>query len=145
MVALMLVLVHCGGGAEGTAPSETSTSSPQLLGKPLLGPPPCQPHGSVIELSVIHQRFSKACIAAPAETAFAIRFSDREPTDSPLLEAVRHNVGIYARSPARGTVFSGSYVDPQKRAVYRIRALPRGLYYFQCDIHPFMHGTLAIV
>jgi hypothetical protein len=28
--------------------------------------------------------------------------------------------------------------------VSHLDALPRGLYYFQCDLHPFMRGTFVV-
>jgi plastocyanin len=56
---------------------------------------------------------------------------------------VPHNVGIYD-TPARATeIFKGELITGPAKIVYDVPPLAPGSYYFQCDIHPNMNGTLA--
>jgi plastocyanin len=56
---------------------------------------------------------------------------------------VPHNVGIY---DAKGgtELFAGDHVTGPATATYTIQPLAPGTYYFQCDIHPNMNGTLIV-
>jgi plastocyanin len=57
---------------------------------------------------------------------------------------VPHNVGIYD-SPAKGKeLFKGDPVTGVATATYNVPALSAGTYYFQCDIHPNMHGDVIV-
>jgi plastocyanin len=56
---------------------------------------------------------------------------------------VPHNVGIYD-SPAKAKeIFTGDHVIGPATVVYNVPALTAGTYYFQCDVHPNMNGTLT--
>lgn len=56
---------------------------------------------------------------------------------------VPHNVGIYD-TPAKATeIFAGERVTGPATVTYNVPALTAGNYYFQCDVHPNMNGTLT--
>jgi plastocyanin len=92
-----------------------------------------------LKLTAKDVKFDVSSLAAPANTAFTITFTNDD--------AVPHNVAIFEGSDAngknvfRGTVFPG----PGKSMTYQVAALPAGSYYFHCDVHPSqMFGTLTV-
>jgi cupredoxin-like protein len=121
-----------------------ASEQPQPHGEPITGPVPCKPHGAALTIAASQQKFSADCLAAPADESFTIRFMNQEPTDAPVPGAVRHNMGIYTSTSADQEIFGGSVTSPGDTVVYHLDALPRGLYYFQCDLHHFMHGTFVV-
>jgi hypothetical protein len=145
---VLLLAAGCGGGAPSSGPSVTPSqaeSSPSVHGEPITGPLPCTPHGTTLTITAELEKFSTDCLAAPKEESFRIRFTNEESVDAPIPGAVRHNIGIYSSTSAEQEIFAGSVTSPTERVVYRVTALPRGLYYFRCDIHPsVMHGTFVV-
>ncbi len=57
---------------------------------------------------------------------------------------VPHNVGIYDSSAKTTEIFAGDPVTGVATATYNIPAMTPGTYYFQCDIHPNMHGDVVV-
>jgi plastocyanin len=55
---------------------------------------------------------------------------------------VPHNIAIYTDESASESLFVGELVDGPKRVTYSVPALDPGTYYFRCDVHPQMHGTV---
>ena len=54
-----------------------------------------------------------------------------------------HNVSIFTDSSASQRVFQGE-VFSQGERVYQVPALAAGTYFFRCDVHPDMTGTLTV-
>jgi plastocyanin len=46
-------------------------------------------------------------------------------------------------SAAPAPTFAGEIVTGPKQIVYNVPALPAGSYYFSCQVHPNMHGTIT--
>ena len=67
---------------------------------------------------------------------FTIVFENRE--------AVPHNVSIYTDSGLSQVIFKEETFSGPEEVTYEIPALPAGEYYFQCDVHPLMNGTLVV-
>ena len=70
----------------------------------------------------------------PAGKPFQIEFENKD--------SVQHNVAIFdsdklTKNFFRGTVFAGP-----KTMTYDVPALAAGTYYFHCDVHPNMTGTI---
>jgi plastocyanin len=94
----------------------------------------CKPSGTEVRVTVMDATFDKACLAAPADTAFTVRF-DNEDSNT-------HNFDIQKGGVS---VFTSDMVIGPKVATYRVQALAAGTYTFRCDIHPVqMHGTFVV-
>ncbi len=57
-------------------------------------------------------------------------------------DAAPHNVAIYTDSSAGESLFVGELVS-SATTVYEVPALEPGTYFFRCDLHPEMNGTLV--
>ena len=58
--------------------------------------------------------------------------------------SVQHNVAIYENSDAQGPIFQGDIIPGDTDADYEFTAPPSGEYFFRCDIHPSMNGTVVV-
>jgi plastocyanin len=70
-----------------------------------------------------------------AETALAFQNNDA---------GVQHNLAIYTDDSATETLFKGDPVTGVGSATYTIPALKAGTYFFRCDFHPEMNGTVHV-
>lgn len=73
------------------------------------------------------------------------------PADAPttivldnLDAGVLHNVAIYTDSSLAEPLFKGELVTGPVTVEYPIPPLPAGEFYFQCDVHPAMNGTVVV-
>jgi plastocyanin len=60
---------------------------------------------------------------------------------------VPHNIAIYpseSQLTADAALFQGDIVTGPATATYQIPALKAGTYYFHCDVHPTMNGTVVV-
>ncbi len=88
-----------------------------------------------IALSAQNIAFSAESLTVPAATAFELRFDN--------LDAAPHNVAIFQGADATApNVFREAPFAGPKEVVYMVPALEAGSYYFHCDVHPNMKGTL---
>lgn len=95
-------------------------------------PTPAGTPATTVELSAHSTAFDQARLEVPADQTFAIDFTNTDPAP--------HNVAIHGNGAVRtGEAFSG----PGQRT-YVFAGLPAGTYVFQCDVHPFMTGTLVV-
>jgi plastocyanin len=80
-------------------------------------------------------KFQTQDVKAPAGKAFAMTFQNQD--------SAPHNVSIFTDSSASNRVFQGE-VFAQGERVYQVPALAAGTYFFRCDVHPDMTGTLTV-
>lgn len=85
-------------------------------------------------LTVASQQFDKSQLAVPANAGFDLVLHNND--------SVQHNVSIYTDAGRSQRVFGGDIVNAGTH-VYRVQALAPGTYYFQCDLHPSMKGTIT--
>jgi plastocyanin len=105
------------------------------LGEAAASACPPSSDGVVSICAVDDQSFVQDTVRAPAGSPFEIRF---ENTD----EGTPHNVAIYTDESAAEGFFSGDLVDGPATVTYDVPALDEGVYFFRCDVHPQMNGTL---
>jgi plastocyanin/uncharacterized membrane protein len=96
---------------------------------------PVSPGASVTVCAFDDQGFSSDRLTAPAGEAFGLVFDNED-------DGVPHNVAIYTDDSAAESLFVGDLVDGPKTVTYDVPALDPGSYYFRCDVHPQMNGTL---
>lgn len=56
---------------------------------------------------------------------------------------VPHNVAIFDGPSETKSLFAGEIITGPKQVVYNVPALPAGTYYFVCQVHANMHGTIS--
>jgi plastocyanin len=112
---LAVILAACSGG--GSAASAT--------------PPP------EADLNVVasEMAFDAAEITVPAGEAFEMYFVN--------LDGMPHNVAIYTDESATEPVYVGETIT-DTTVLYEVPAIEAGEYFFRCDLHPDMAGTLVV-
>jgi plastocyanin len=91
---------------------------------------------NAIQISANNLKFSTATLSAPAGKSFQIQFTNQE--------AAPHNVAIYKDQSASQKVFGQDPSGGPKTVVYQVGPLAAGSYFFRCDVHPDMKGTLTV-
>jgi plastocyanin len=119
-VAIVLVAAACSSGAAAPASSG-----------PLASVDP-----NAIQISAKDLKFSTAQLDAPADKAFTIVFDNQE--------SAPHNVAIYKDQSASQKVFVQEPFGGPKAVTYQVGPLAAGSYFFRCDVHTDMKGTLTV-
>ncbi len=111
-----------------------------MIFKPTLGfggVPEC---GSVTGAETIcafdDQSFSSDRLDVPAGEPFGLAFDNED-------DGVPHNVAIYTDDAAVQSLFVGDVFGGPKTVTYDVPAIEPGEYFFRCDVHPQMNGTLV--
>ncbi len=113
VLALALALAACSGGP--AAPAESfDASAPQLTA-----------HDAT---------FDKTELRVPANKGFELVLFNQDP--------ISHNVSIYSDAGYGQRIFGGSLAG-SGTTVYHVQALAPGTYYFECEVHPAMRGTIV--
>lgn len=121
----------------------TITALPLLFGVAAaagLAPAPEEEHGGgeegpVVEIAANNLAFDKKELAIPADTEFVLAFNNQE--------AQPHNVAILEAQGSANALFRGAIITGPKLAEETVEPIPAGEYYFQCDVHPNMNGTVT--
>jgi plastocyanin len=80
--------------------------------------------------------FSTDSLTFPAARTVPLIFDNETPSTP-------HDVAIYDKQG--GTeLFKGNLVTGIAQITYQVKPLAVGTYWFQCDVHPNMHGTLTV-
>ena len=117
LVLPLVVLAACVGGSGGPAR------------QPSVGP-----GGLSIQASGL--TFSKRSLTAPADRPFQIAFDNED--------VALHNIAIYRDASAAEKVFGEEPFNGRTVVVYEVPALRSGTYFFRCDVHPDMSGSLTV-
>ncbi len=92
---------------------------------------------TTLEIAAKSIVFDKDTLEAPAGEPFAIKFNNQDV-------GVPHNVAIYTDKSARESVFAGDIFPGPEVRNYQVSALKADEYFFRCDVHPQMTGTLIV-
>jgi plastocyanin len=98
--------------------------------------PPKSVDPNALQISSKDLKFSTDKLVAPAGKAFQIVYDNQE--------AAPHNVAIYTDQSASTRVFAEDPFGGPKEVVYDVPAIAAGTYFFRCDVHPDMKGTLEV-
>ena len=112
-VALAAAVAGCsGGGAAASLPPAPDTDA---------------------SITAKANAFEPRDVSVPAGQPFTLLFRN--------LDGQPHNVAIYKDSSASESLFVGENVT-NGVVTYEIPALPAGTWFFRCDVHPDMQGTI---
>jgi plastocyanin len=102
------------------------------------GPPGGGAPGGAEPATVVAQgiAFDTDTISLPADQPSTLTFDNRD--------TVPHNIAIYTDDSLSEALFQGEIVTGPTTAQYEIPPEPAGEYYFQCDVHPTMNGTVTV-
>ena len=120
-----------GGGSNEPTPPPTETGSP---------PPPDGGGGgepAAASISAASLAFDTASLSFPAETPVTLTFDNQEP-------GAPHNVAIYRDEGYTDPAFQGETVTGPTTVTYDVPPLAAATYYFKCDVHPTMAGTVDV-
>lgn len=91
--------------------------------------------GTSVELAASGLAFDKKELTIPADTEFVLAFNNEESQP--------HNVAILEAQGSPNALFRGAVVTGPKLSEETVDPIPAGEYYFQCDVHPNMSGTVT--
>ena len=115
-----------GGGPGGEEPGG-GEEPPGDGGEPGAGP-------TVVAQNVA---FDTETIQLPPEQVATITMDNRD-TGTP------HNISIYSDESLGEILFQGELVTGPATIPYEVGPFPPGEYYFHCDVHPNMNGTVTV-
>jgi plastocyanin len=115
-VLLSLVAIACGPAAGATEPSGSPTETD-------------------VTITANQLAFDTATVSLEAGEARTIRLVN--------LENLPHNVAIYVDESASQSLFVGELIN-RGEIVYQLPPLEPGTYFFRCDLHPEMKGSLVV-
>lgn len=100
--------------------------------KPAAPSGPVDPNGPTIVAK--DMKFQTAAVEVKADAAFTLHFDNQD--------SAPHNVGVYTDSGA-GTALSVGDIVTAAKADEAVPALKPGTYFFRCDVHHDMTGTIV--
>jgi plastocyanin len=89
-----------------------------------------------LQISSKDLRFSTDKLVAPAGKAFQIVYDNQE--------SAPHNVAIYGDAGFSQKAFAEEPFSGPKTVTYSVPALDAGTYFFRCDLHTEMKGTIEV-
>lgn len=120
-----------GAGGSGGAPSETGSPS---------APPSDTGESATASIAAAGLAFDTETLSFPANSPVILTFDNQDDVNT----TGPHNVSIYADDSLAETLFKGDLVDGPATVDYEVPALQPGEYFFQCDVHPTMMGTVSV-
>lgn len=89
----------------------------------------------VVELTAADLVFNASVIQAPAGEAFTIHFTNND--------SAPHNVSVYTEEGGE-QIATSDPINQGETLEVEVPALDAGEYFFVCDIHPDMTGTVVV-
>ena len=120
-------------GGEPGGPGGGTGGGPPGGGAPGDGAPGGAEPATVVAQGIA---FDTDTISLPADQPSTLTFDNRD--------TVPHNIAIYTDDSLSEALFQGEIVTGPATAQYEIPPEPAGEYYFHCDVHPTMNGTVTV-
>jgi plastocyanin len=98
------------------------------------GPAASPPEGAVV-VTANALKFGQTELSVPADEAFDLYFDNQEN--------VPHNVAIYTDESATTKIFVGEIFNGPAQKTQSVPAMAAGTYFFRCDVHPDMKGSVV--
>lgn len=92
--------------------------------------------GPTVDVAAQGIQFDTDTIDLSAGAPATIHFENRDP--------VQHNVAIFTDDTLGNVLFRGDLIAGPDSIDYPIPPLDPGTYYFHCDVHPSMNGTVVV-
>jgi plastocyanin len=93
--------------------------------------------GAGLNISAVDLQFSSDEIVLPAGEEAELSFANEDAS------SIQHNVAIYEEEGG-ADLFIGEVIPGGQTTTYSVPALDKGEFYFQCDVHPGMKGTVTV-
>ena len=90
-----------------------------------------------LNVSSVDLPFNTDEISLPAGEEAELAFANDDAS------SIQHNISIYEEEGG-ADLFTGEVIPGGQSTTYAIPALDKGEYYFQCDVHPGMNGTVTV-
>jgi plastocyanin len=88
-------------------------------------------------VSAVDLQFSSDTLEFKAGEESALEFANEDAS------SIQHNIAIYEEEGG-ADLFVGDAIPGGQATTYAIPALDKGEFYFQCDLHPGMNGTVSV-
>ena len=118
LLSLAAVLAACSGSS--ATPGDAS--------------PTASPNSDAIVVTAKDLKFDQTEVAVPADEAFDLVLDNQE--------GVPHNVAIYTDESASTKISVGEIFSGPAQKTQAVPALAAGTYFFRCDVHPDMKGSV---
>ncbi|HEX9124272.1 MAG TPA: cupredoxin domain-containing protein [Actinomycetota bacterium] len=119
------------------SPTPTTTSSPTAA--PPGGGQCTQAQNGKLTVTAEGIAFDTSCIEIPAGQPVTITFDNKDA-------GVQHNIAVFPSSTElTNPMFRGDLLTGPATTDYKVGPFDAGTYYFHCDVHPTMNGTLTVV
>lgn len=116
-----------GNAADGKAPTSAGADVPAMT------PSRDTPDASLLAKNVAYDQGE---IRVPAGRPLLLRVVNEDA-------GIFHNIAVYRAAGAADLVTRGALFNGPRTREYHFAGFIAGAYYFQCDLHPQMHGTLV--
>ena len=126
---LGIALVACSPGEGGTTATEPAGDGGNG------GTGTATVSGGTVEITAEDLEFTADTIEAPAGETWTITLVNNDTAP--------HNISIYTEEGGEEVVV-GDVINQGETTEVEVPALDAGEYYFVCDIHPEMNGTLVV-
>jgi plastocyanin len=120
--AALLVALVISGCSAGNPPASTAA---------LTAPP----GGVLVRISADRLEFDTSQLTVPAGKPILIAFENKE--------SAPHNVAVYTDSTLAQPISIGEVFSGPDTKAQQLGPLAAGSYFFRCDLHPNMKGTLV--
>ena len=101
------------------------------------GEAPVEGEASGLSISAVDLQFSSDTLEFKAGEESELEFANDDAS------SIQHNVAIYEEEGG-ADLFVGEVIPGGQSVTYSVPALDKGEFYFQCDVHPGMNGTVSV-